>query len=226
MDTTTKSKLEVMVDDWLSYRFEWDDIPIGNMVGKVTITLEGDSPQTVWENPNPTLPENGKLFGESGRRANWGDTHDGWGAISDQFFTARKPFHELTDGPHLRLTGLLLDSRTVRRLQPDALAGRATYLAVLCHDRETVGTPQEFDLVDLWYPHLCHPETDRLAAGHGWGANRIAVGTTAATIARMAAHETLEMWQSAPNVPVIDPHKQEIECVVTFADGATITTEV
>lgn len=213
MDGNTKAVISDMVDDWLTYRYEWDGAPLANLVSRVAVVIDGGPEIDVWGNPSAVLPRNGCSFAADDGSVNFS-------VLCEAFFENGK----------MRLTGLLIHPDT-GLLSPEQFEGFNAQIKLGCLDRHDPDAPYKFNpqmgsSIEngvLQADHVAQSAAYELAADFGWGTNRIMAATTAATIAGFAAHEAMEFHQSSCGVPVLDPHEvDKAECVVEFADGTVI----
>lgn len=209
--TSQIEAIRVMVNDWLQHRFEWDGTPIGDLVAHVQVEFDGEVVD-VWGTDPGFVPA---AAPSNGDQVNWD-------ALSAAFHNE--------DGTS-RFDGLLIHPHT--KFSADALETLA-WVVIGCLERNDPTGPYHLDpktveLPDtrvIMTPHPVTTNARRLLNVHGWDYPKIAAGTTAYLVAKLAAHEALELHQSTPGVPEVDPHKHQIPCSVTFHDGVSVSGNI
>lgn len=202
------------LQSWMTTEFMWDGRPIGNLATEIRLDFPWVDNVTVWSNPTPALwprfTRHAKLDIED-----WYEKVD-W----DRFAAAFR-----TDGK-FRLTGRLLHPVTSDLIDADTLARENAELVVRVVDRNTPGKAPAIDPTGTTtvVPHEGTINAGWLTQEHDWSWDAAAAGTTCLTLAALAAHEALEMYQSSPGVPVVNPHEHSIRCAVDFPDHTTLTT--
>lgn len=187
-----------MVESWL-HDFSWRDVPLGRFISGIDVAFQGGPATPLWRNQAPcALPSGTPLGGlPPSDEAPFNMWHPLWA--------------ELVDVWHL--TGTWLHPESLFSIDQLAFAEERAYLYVGCHDRENPLAPRRYD------PN-CSPifsdqgviafplRTFRALEFHSTGncpevSMLLCAGTA---VAESAVHEALEMHQSHPGEPVLDPH--------------------
>lgn len=208
-----------MVGQWL-HDFAWNGTPLTEYIARVDVAFYEQTATPLWcsEVPGRPLPSGPLLV-------NLPPLHD---APFDMYHPL---WFELVNV--WALTGAWLHPETRFCVDQLAFAQQRAYLYVGCHDRENPSGPRRFDpdrrpdLHDqgvLAFPLRTFRALEFQAAGHCPEAAMLLCAGTA--VVESAVHEALEMHQSSPGEPVLDPHSPGLTIEVTahWAHGGPYTT--
>ncbi|MEV5282697.1 hypothetical protein ACFYMW_36060 [Streptomyces sp. NPDC006692] len=188
-----------LVEEWMA-DFIWGAVPLDRFVSHVDVAVNGDSARTLWRSAylGRSLPAQPPLAGLP--------------PLEDALFNMWHPvWLELADT--WRLEGRWLHPETLFCIDQLTLAENRAGLLIGCRDRSAPTTARRYDpqrdpvLTDqgvIAFPLRGWRAAELLYDGHGAEAAMLLCAGTA--VAEAAVHEALEMHQSAPGRPVLDPH--------------------
>lgn len=203
-----------MAGEWLE-GITLGGVPIGQFVRCVVFTVNGED-HAVWDNPSaerPALPQRRQPARSQAMAEN--EWHPAWAALGERLYTVDGPWvhpetrYELGDGYALARTGgghLSIGCPS----RDDPSAGRPLY--------RTDVSPWSQDLGVIAFPFHLWPVYESVE--QGWSIGHVARRSLAAAVAEAVCHEALEMWQTAPGQPVINPHATSATAEVTVRFGA------
>ncbi|MFC5148886.1 hypothetical protein [Streptomyces aureoversilis] len=207
-----------LVGQWL-HDFSWDRAPLDQFITGVDVAFDQYPAAPLWRGT------------ASGRPLPAGARLTGLPPLNDAPFNMWHPLWlELIDVWHL--AGAWLHPETFFSLDRLAFAEQRAYLHVGCRDRANPSAPRRYDprrspvFRDqgvIAFPLRTFRALDHVTE-HGPEAAMLLCAGTA--VAESAVHEALEMHQSSPGVPVLDPHTPGLTVNVTvhWADAVPATT--
>jgi hypothetical protein len=210
---------EAMVEQWL-HDFFWREVPLARFITGVDVAFQGGPATALWRGAAScrALP--------SGRRLG------SLPPLDEAFFNMWHPLWvELLDAWHL--TGTWLHPESSFCIDQLAFAEQRAYLYVGCRDRENPSAPRRYDAGRspishdqgvIAFPLRTFRALEYYAAGYCPEAAMLLCAGTA--VVESAVHEALEMHQSSPGTPVLDPHAADltIDVTVHWGHGAASTT--
>ncbi|MGW2986422.1 hypothetical protein [Streptomyces goshikiensis] len=207
-----------VAEQWL-HDFAWRNVPLARFISGIDVSFHCGLATPLWRGKAPArdLPS--------------GPATEGVPPLDDAPFNMWHPlWFDLVGAWHL--TGTWLHPESSFSIDQLAFAEQRAYLYVGCHDRENPTAPRRYDASRsplfhdqgvIAFPLRTFRALKFHEAGHCPEASMLLCAGTA--VAESAVHEALEMHQSHPGEPVLDPHTAglTIDVTVHWRQGAAST---